>query len=201
MSLIHVLDSDGKVIQKIGSGKTFKTPPLSNGGNRFRFDVDNTGNILIAFLFQNRIEKYDDSGKLQFSLQREISKKMIINKKENAYYALTCGICFDEKGQIWNLERVKRPSRPNKEDYEKAMINENGMLRIDYSKLDIPEETDQFALDLYDQEGLHLNRYNLDHYCSNLRIIGDKLFICDADVTMDFYVYQLNEGSVASDWQ
>ena len=191
LSLLHIVDSDGKVIQKIGEGKIFKKTRLAIGGNRFRFDVDKTGNIAVVFLFQNRIEKFDSSGELQFSIQREISPKMVTYKKENAYYALTKGVSFDKKGRLWNLERVKRPTRPNREDYEKA--RQNGLQRPDMSKLDLPEKTDQFALDIYDQEGLRLNRHNLVHYCDNLRIIGDKLFVCDTEVAMDFFVYQIIE--------
>ena len=192
-SLLHILDTDGKVIQKFGEGIIYKTFPAANGGNRFRFDVDKNGNIIISFLFQNRIEKYDNTGRLRMSIKREILKEMIIDKKENLYYALSCGVSFDEKGRIWNLERVKRPPRPDRKTLEEAIINEDGILRIDKNKLDLPEKTDQYALDLYNQDGIFLYRYNLDHYCSNLRIIGDKLFVCDIDLTMDFYVYQINE--------
>ena len=116
---------------------------------------------------------------------------MVTYKKENAYYALTRGVCFDEKGRIWNLERLKRPTRPNREDYEKAW--QNGHQRPDLSKLDLPEKTDEFALDLYNPDGVHLFRHNLAHYCDNLRIIGDKLFVCDTEVSMDLFVYQIIE--------
>ena len=192
LSLIHVLDHEGKFIKSFGKGIIYKKFPLSNGGNRFVFTSDKDENNILVFLFQNRIEKYNADGKLLFSSSRVIKDEMYINKKENAYYALSVGVSADQEGRIWNLERVNRPRRLTKEDFEKASYRDaNGIVKLDKSKLDFPDKTDQYAIDLYSPDGEFLYRYPLDHYGSNIKVIGDKLFICDTGFTMDFYVYQI----------
>lgn len=194
-SLLHQMDADGQIIQRIGDGVIFPDPPLSIGGNRFTFDMNEDGDICIVFLFQNRIEKYTMDGELIFSMKRVIPKEMITNKKLDAYYSLSKGVSFDINGRIWNLERLERPFRYTSEDYEKAWVPFEGGMVIDYSKLAelLPEKTNEFSLDLYSADGLLLQRFQLDHYCSNMRICGDLLFIFDQDVTMDIYVYQILE--------
>lgn len=194
-SLIHQMDEDGQIINRIGDGVIYTEFPLSNGGNRFRFDMDAEGNICIVFLFQNRIEKYSMDGELIFSMKRVIPKEMIINKKLETYYSLTTGVSFDDQGRIWNLERLERSYRFKKEDLESAWTEMNGAMVIDKSKLAelLPEKTHEFAIDLYSSDGLFLQRFPLDHYCSNLRICGDLLFVFDQGVSMDVYVYRIVE--------
>ena len=190
--LIHILNSEGKFIEAYGKGIIYKKFPLSNGGNRFVFTTDQNGNSILIFLFQNRIEKYNAQGKLLLSASRVIKDEMVINKKENAYYSLSVGVSVDQEGKIWNLERVNRPPRISNEDFEKASYTDaNGIIKIDKSKLDWPDEVKQYAVDLYNPDGEFLYRYPLDHYCNNIRVIGDRLFICDKGFTMDFYVYQI----------
>jgi hypothetical protein len=193
LSLLHLLDSIGKRLFEIGDGIIYKQPPFSNGGNRFRFDVDQSGNVCIVFLFQNRIEKYNAEGEMIFSMKRAILDEMQINKKLDLYYALTGGLSFDDKGRIWNIERVHRPPKYSSETLKNALVVEDGRIRVDRSKLPTPQKTDQYAIDLYNQDGVFLYRYNLDHNCSNIRIIGDKLFVFDKEHSMDIYIYQITD--------
>jgi hypothetical protein len=191
LNLIHLLDGEGKFIKAFGKGIIYEKHPLSEGGNRFILTSDQNENIIIVFLFQNRIEKYNAQGKLLVSASRVIKDEMLINKKENTYYSLSVGVDVDNEGRIWNLERVNRP-RMTKEDIKKATYKDvDGIIKFDKSRIDWPDKTNQYAVDLYNPYGEFLFRYPLDHYCSNLRVIGDRLFICDTGYTMDFYVYQI----------
>jgi DNA-binding beta-propeller fold protein YncE len=180
LSLIKIIDESGKVTRKFGEGVIFKIFPLVNGGNRLVFTKDDDDNIYLTLLFQNRIEKFTPEGKLVFQTSRPVPDEMHHRtaKKPNVYVLISQGIDVDSLGRIWTITVTRRA---NKEELSPAG---KGLT-----------ETDRYRLDVLDSKGAFLKSFPLTHFCEDLRIIDDKIYILDQKRTMRFYIYKMSENA------
>ncbi len=177
LPLIKIIDENGKVRRKFGEGIIFKTFPLVNGGNRLIFTKDDDDNIYLTLLFQNRIEKFTSEGKLVFQTSRPVPDEMHHRtaKKPNVYILISQGIDVDSLGRIWIITVTRRLK---KEEAPPAGLELT--------------ETDRYRLDVFDSKGTFLKSFPLTHFCSDLRIIDDKIYILDQSRTMRFYIYKMS---------
>ena len=60
-----------------------------------------------------------------------------------------------------------------------------------WSEDEIPPTTDAYVLEVFDAEGVLLQRFPLDHYADVLRISGDRLYILDKIRRMQVHVYRI----------
>jgi len=179
LPLIKIMDENGRMIRKFGEGILFKTFPAINGGNRLVFTKDDDDNIYLTLLFQNRIEKFTSEGKLVLQTSRPVPDKMHSRrtKKPNQYTLISQGIDVDSQDRIWIITRTKRPEKE-----ERARRN-TGLT-----------ETDMYRLDVLNNKGTFLKSFPLTHFCDDMRIIDDKIYILDQYKTMRFYIYKISEN-------
>ncbi len=177
LPLIKIIDKSGKVKRKFGEGILFKIFPLINGGNRLIFTNDDDDNIYLALLFQNRIEKFTPDGKLVFKTNRPVPDKMHHRtaKLPHVYTGITRGIGVDSKGRTWIITCTRRLTKEEGPPEGLSII-----------------ETDRFRLDVIGSNGTFLKSFPLDHFCDDMRIIGDKIYILDQNRTMRFYIYAMS---------
>lgn len=180
LPLIKTIDESGKVTNKFGEGILFKTFPSVNGGNRLIFTKDDDDNIYLTLLFQNRIEKFTSEGKLVFKTSRPVPDEMHYRtlNKPNVYTLISQGIDVDSQGRIWIITVTRRPDKKE----------------IPPAGLELTE-TDRYRLDVFDSKGTFLKSFPLTHFCSDLRIIDDKIYILDQSRTMRFYIYKISENT------
>jgi hypothetical protein len=177
LPLIKIIDESGKVTNKFGEGILFKTFPSVNGGNRLIFTKDDDDNIYLTLLFQNRIEKFTSEGKLVFQTSRPVPDEMHHRtaNKPNLYVLISQGIDVDSQGRIWIITVTRRT---NKKEIPPAGLELT--------------ETDRYRLDVLDSKGTFLKSFPLTHFCNDMRIIDDKIYILDQDRTMQFYIYKMS---------
>ncbi len=180
LPLIKIIDESGKIRRKFGEGIIFKTFPLVNGGNRLIFTTDDDDNIYLTLLFQNRIEKFTSEGKLVFQTSRPVPDEMDHRgtNKPNVYILISLGIDVDSQGRIWIITVARRPNKEERSPAGKGLT-----------------ETDRYRLDVLDSKGTFLKSFPLTHFCNDMRIIDDKIYILDLSRTMRFYVYKISENS------
>ena len=180
LPLIKIIDKSGKVTRKFGEGIIFKTFPFVNGGNRLIFTKDDGDNIYLTLLFQNRIEKFTSEGKLVYQTSRPVPDEMHHRtaNKPNVYVLISQGIDVDSQGRIWVITVTRRP---NKKEIPPAGLELT--------------ETDRYRLDVIDSKGTFLKSFPLTHFCDDLRIIDDKIYILDQSRTMRFYIYKISENT------
>ena len=178
LPLIKIIDESGEITRKFGEGIIFKTFPSVNGGNRLLFTKDDDDNIYLTLLFQNRIEKFTSEGKLVFKTSRPVPDEMHHRtaNKPNVYTLISQGIDVDSQGRIWIITVTRRG---NKEEAPPAGLEIT--------------ETDRYRLDVLDSKGTFLESFPLTHFCDDMRIIDDKIYIVDQSRTMRFYIYKVSE--------
>ena len=62
---------------------------------------------------------------------------------------------------------------------------------LSWSEHEIPPTSDAFVLEVFDAEGVLLQRFPLDHYADVLRIGGDRLYILDKVRRMQVNCYRI----------
>ncbi len=102
-------NTDRKVLNTCFHPFIFHNPPMYYVSYLSVFELDENDNFYIAYGSENKVEKYDSSGKLVFSADRPLNKNIDINK---AKFHLTDGrihgpknilkgIGIDKKNRIW----------------------------------------------------------------------------------------------------
>ena len=98
--------------------------------------------------------------------------------KPNVYILISQGIDVDSHGRIWIITVTRRAK---KEEFPPAGLELT--------------ETDRYRLDVFDSKGTFLESFPLTHFCDDMRIIDDKIYILDQSRTMRFYIYKISENA------
>ena len=151
---------------------------MINGGNRLLFTKNDDDEIFLTFLFQNRIEKFTPDGKLVFKTSRPVPDEMHHRtaKMSHVYTGITRGIGVDSEDRTWVITCTRRLT--------KEEVPPEGLSLT---------ETDRFRLDVIGSNGSFLKSFPLDHFCDDMRIIDDKIYILDQNHTMRFYIYKTSQ--------
>ena len=96
-------------------------------------------------------------------------------KVSNVYTGISKGIGVDSQHRIWVITCTRR--------LIKNEIPPEGLSLI---------ETDRYRLDVIGSDGAFLKSFPLNHFCDDMRIIDDKIYILDQEHSMRFYVYQIS---------
>ncbi len=185
--LFRVLDGDGNFIREIGQGIFFTRQPYTTGGNRSLMTTDENDNAYMAFLFQNRISRYSPEGKHLFTADRPLPREKLINRELDMYTTINSGLDVDARGRIWVVAYTRKWERG--EIVTRSYFDGAEQISGDRSQT----ETDLFEIQIFDPDGVLLQKIPLTHYCDYLKIIDDRVYILDRDRLMQFYVYQINE--------
>jgi len=207
--LLQVMDREGKVLKTFGEPRDYKHGFVNAKGNNVRFAIGGDGVICVTFRFQNRIDKYSPDGKILWQAERDLNydarkplTKGSIERNASGGISMfsprmnTCSeaVAVDESGRTWVVTLARQLK-----DEEQAGTSV-GISRGDqgstlsmkpWSKDEIPPTSDAYVLEVFDAEGVLLQRFPLDHYADVLRISGDRLYVLDKIRRMQVLVYRI----------
>lgn len=207
--LFKKLDLEGKVTGEYGEPFDFEHPLLNQMGNQVTFAVDENDCVYLAYLYQNRIEKYSLEGKLLWRADRKLDYSTDPPKDKGKREARgggvsirmpqmnQCaeGIAVDGSGRVW----VVTLNRQTKEE-EQVGVNMSMTMIGGERKMSMKAEgntdlrtTDMYRLEVFNSEGELLGSLPLDHFVDGIYIKGDRLFLWDAVRGAKFYEYRIKE--------
>lgn len=124
-SILKIFDTEGNIEHEFGEPFLVDNARGSWTANYTNIMVDDDNNIYLAFIHQNRIEKYSDNGKLLLKISRELpfgleykygKEKMeiqgVVREIDRAMFPFVSrGIGVDSHGRIWVLGYKKEVPR------------------------------------------------------------------------------------------
>ena len=185
--ILKIYDLQGNVLHDFGDPFLVETARSSWVANFFHITVDDKNNIFVAFIAQNRIEKYSDTGKLQMKIDRQLpfdlgykyEKKKIEVRGEVSEYMdedfpqVSRGIGVDSKGRIW--VQVLKKQIPKDIDMENFIYQE------------------YFEFEVYSEDGILLTKLPLPgeiERFDNWTMNNDRLYFADPFGQSCVYVYK-----------
>jgi hypothetical protein len=181
------------VVREVGTQYDFGSFLLNRFGNSVEFAVDGQEQVHIAFLFQNRIEKYSSKGRLMWRADRELNYGMQPKDKGEIQKGRsssvrrpklnTCssGIAVDRLGRVW-VVTLDRQLRKEEEAGIGITINYSGAGRTMSYKVEGEAElrkTDAYKLEVYGPEGVLQGEIPVDCFVDGIFIHGQRLFLLD----------------------
>jgi hypothetical protein len=198
--LIKILDEKGKLQKEFGEIRDYGQPLLTSHANWFNFDVDPTGNFLISFRYQNRIEKYSPEGQLEWMSDRPLNydtKPLFPGKIEKSETGTmiqgpemnTCssGIAADAAGRAWVITWNRQLS----EEEMRSEILVGGR-RVASRGAQKTEKGDVYKLEVFDSDGFLLQEIPVRHNAHLIRIQNQQLFLLDISGARIFH-YEIAE--------
>jgi sugar lactone lactonase YvrE len=207
--LFKKLDLDGKVMGEHGEPFDFGHPLVNQRGNQVRFAVDGEGCVYLAYLYQNRVEKYSPEGKLLWRADRKLDYSTDPPKDKGKREArdggvsirmprmnqCSQGIAVDGSGRIW-VVTLSRQTREDEQVGVSVSINVSGgerkMSRKASGNTDL-RTTDIYKLEVFNPEGELLGSLPLDHFVDGIYVKDGRLFLWDALRGAKFYEYKIKE--------
>jgi sugar lactone lactonase YvrE len=200
--LIRLLDSEGNIQREFGEMFDYKHRMLNQRGNSFHFVVDANDFIYLTFSYQNRIDKYSPEGKLLWKADRilnyttkPLDKGKIERTKTGQSFqsprmnSVSSGIAVDNKGRSWVIT-YKRQIKEEERVYTITRATQTGVTREIKGDTDL-QETDMYALEIFDADGVLLGEIPLDHFVDEIYIKNDSLFLLDQMRGVKYYQYQI----------
>ena len=203
--LIRLLDSEGNIEREFGEMFDYKHRMLNRMGNAFNFVVDQNDFIYLTFSYQNRLDKYSPEGKLLWKADRVlnyITKPLDKGKIERTatsqsfqsprMNSVSTGLAVDNQGRTW-VVTFKRQIKKEEEVYMITRANQSGVTREVKGNTDL-QETDMYALEIFDANGVLLGEIPLSHFVDEIYIKNDSLFLLDKMRGVKYYQYQIVEN-------
>lgn len=197
--LIDIIDTERNIIRAFGEMKDFQNRVNNWWGNWFDFDVDIEDNFYLSFTRQNRLEKYNKDGKLQWRANRflnystDVLKNGYIKRPSGGIMIqapdmneVSKGISLDSKKRIWVLT-LNRQFEP-----EEKTMKGSGMGVTQILQQGIIKKMDIYKLEIYEPNGILLGEIQLKHLADGIRIQKDFLFIWEVD-NAKYYQYRIIE--------
>ena len=207
--LLQFMDREGKVVKTFGEPRDYKHGFVNAKGNNVRFAIGGDGFIYIDFRFQNRIDKYSPDGKILWQAERDLNydarkplTKGTIERNASGGISMhspkfnTCSeaVAADEGGRVWvaTLARQLKDEEEAGTNISVSRGDQGTTLSMrPWSEDEIPPTSNAYMLEVFDAEGVLLQRFPLDHYADVLRIKGDRLYILDKVRRMQVHVYRI----------
>jgi sugar lactone lactonase YvrE len=204
--LLELLDPEMKVIKEFGEIFDYGDDQTNMAGNYFRFAIDEKDNILLGFVYQNRVEKYAADGRLLWRADREINYptkllekgKIVTSGGRTLSYTapkmnrVVSGIAADDKGRVWVATFNRQIKKQEEVDVNTTSWANGEVARKITGNTDL-QTTDMFKLEVFDPEGLLLGEIPVSQFVDGLYIRKDKLFMLDCDRGVKYYEYQIIE--------
>jgi len=208
--LFRKLDLDGKVTGEYGKPLDFKHPLLNQMGNQVTFAADESGCVYLAYLYQNRIDKYSPEGKLLWRADRKLDYSTEPPKDKGKREAkgggvmiqmprmnqCSEGIAVDGSGRVW-VVTLNRQAKEEEQVGVNMSVNMSGGERKMSMKAQGNTDlrtTDMYKLEVFSPGGELLGSLPLDHFVDGIYIKGDRLFLWDAMRGAKFYEYRIKES-------
>jgi len=207
--LFKKLDLNGQVAGEYGEPFDFEHPLVNQMGNQVTLAVDENDCVYLAYLYQNRIDKYSPEGKLLWRADRKLDYSTDPPKDKGKREARgggvtiqmpqmnQCaeGIAVDSAGRAW----VVTLNRQTKEE-EKVGVNMSVTMSGGERKMSMKAQgntdlrtTDMYRLEVFSPEGELLGSLPLDHFVDGIYLKGERLFLWDAMRGAKFYEYRIKD--------
>jgi len=207
--LFKKLDLNGQVAGEYGEPFDFEHPLVNQMGNQVTLAVDENDCVYLAYLYQNRIDKYSPEGKLLWRADRKLDYSTDPPKDKGKREARgggvtiqmpqmnQCaeGIAVDSAQRIW----VITLNRQTRED-EQVGVNMSVTMSGGERKMSMKAQgntdlrtTDMYRLEVFSPEGELLGSLPLDHFVDGIYLKGERLFLWDAMRGAKFYEYRIKD--------
>jgi hypothetical protein len=207
--LFKKVDLNGKVIGEYGEPFDFKHPLVNQMGNQVTFAVDGSGCVYLAYLYQNRIDKYSPEGKLLWRADRKLDYSTDPPKDKGKREAsgggvsiqmprmnqCSEGIATDGAGRVWVVTLNRQPREEEQVGVNMSVTMSGGERKMSMKAQGNTDlrTTDMYRLEVFSQEGELLGSLPLDHFVDGIYIKGDRLFLWDAMRGAKFFEYRIKE--------
>jgi len=210
--LFKILAPDGRTITEFGRLTDFNEPLTNQLGNASALDVDARDAVYVAFIFQNRVEKFGPDGTLLWRADRplnygtEVKKKGFIDRLGGSglvvspeMNACATGIAADAKGRSWVVTYGRQLKKEVEEVRTTTLtLSPRGGGGTSFSSVKTEANTDvrttdAFKLELFAEDGVLLGELPLTHFADVIRIAGDSLFLIDRSHGVTVYQYRILE--------
>lgn len=166
--IVHVYENDGTFIREFCVPKDFEKENRITGtadGNKMSQVIDPYNNVYIAFLTQNRIEKYSIEGELLFTMDRVLNYDVVeLGTFRTLPTFITTDIGVDGKNRLWSLTCTKQSvlGDPNSTaSYEFELFNFDGIL---LGKIPYPDIKNSMGFRIYDDYLYLVKLYEVSEY-------------------------------------
>jgi sugar lactone lactonase YvrE len=203
--LVKLLGPNLETVREFGEPFDYGDEMTNRIGNSCYVAVDGQDNILLCFVYQNRVEKFSPEGRLLWRADRELnySTKLIekgrqeVTANSTRYYApklnrVTDAVAADEKGRAWI---VTRDRQIRKEEEVTIMVSgsvDRGSTRKVVGDTEL-RTTDMYKLEIFAPDGALLGAIPMTHFVDGIWVHRDRLFLLDRDRGVQFYEYKINE--------
>ncbi len=207
--LFKILDREGKILGEYGDPFDFDHALLNVQGNQVKFAVDGEGSVYLAYLYQNRVEKYSPQGKLLWRADRKLDYSLELPKDKGKMEAkgggisirmprlnqCANGIAVDGMGRVWVVTLTRQTREDEQVGVAMSVISTGGERKMSMKVEGNTEakKTDLYKLEVFSPEGELLGSLEVDHYIDGITIKGSRLFLWDAMRGAKFYEYRIEE--------
>lgn len=205
--LFKILDKTGNILGEYGEPYDFKHLLLNTTGNQVKFAVDREGAVYLAYLYQNRVEKYSPQGKLLWRADRKLDYSLELPKDKGKLEAkgggisvrmprlnqCANGIAVDDAGRVWVVTLTRQPREGEQVGVAMSFVSTGGERRMSMKVEGNTEvqKTDMYKLEIFSPEGELLGGLAVDHYVDGIYIKGSRLFLWDGLRGAKFYEYRI----------
>lgn len=191
--LFQITNQKGDKLKEFGQGVYFTNKIYKLGGNRLNFCVDENQNTYAAFLFQNRIDKYDKNGNAVFKIKRKPPVDRRLPEGKDMYKTLNSGIAVDSKERIW-LAATRRMEKPEEIINTQMTTSPGSGISIEKSGKGLSVvKTDMYEIELYDKEGQLLCKFPINHFTEKIRLFRNKLYIIENERELTIHIYRISD--------
>jgi len=193
--LVRVADETGKIVRSFAAARDFGDELLNSSLNEAIITVGRAGEVFIVYPFQNKLEKYDASGKLLWRADRELAYDMEVKDKGKIERSggsvsvmmprlnrAAAGASVDDKGRVWVVTYARQLKKEEQVGMMVGMTQSMGGGRSVSYKVQGDTElrnTNAFKLEIFDGDGILLGEIPLDVFVDGIFISGDRVFLLD----------------------
>ncbi|MFC1564481.1 NHL repeat-containing protein [candidate division KSB1 bacterium] len=181
IGLLGIYDLKGQFIKEFGRAIDFGRRAAIYDGNLFRYEADDKGNIYVLFHRQNRIEKYSSDGNLIFTADRKLNYEPEITEEDivtgggdrikiTVFTNISGGLALDPMNRLWTS----------------TLMTKN-------SSIADPPIYKERCFEIYNEDGILLQRLPVPVYFSYIKVFGDNLYLIDSSKKMCIYEYKIVE--------
>ncbi len=207
--LFKKLDFEGNVAGQYGEPLDFEHTLLNLMGNQVKFAADDQGFVYLAFLYQNRVEKYSPAGELLWRADRKLDYSLEAPKDRGKMEAkgggvsvrmprlnqCANGIAVDGAGRVWVVTLTRQAKEDEQVGVAMSMMVTGGERKMSMKVEGNTEiqKTDMYKLEVFSPEGDLLGSLAVDHFVDGITIKGNRLFLWDGMRGAKFYEYRIEE--------
>ncbi|MFC1563849.1 NHL repeat-containing protein [candidate division KSB1 bacterium] len=183
---LDTYDEKGRLVKSFGSIFDFGDEKSNLYRNGVYFTVDNDSNVIVTFMYLNRIEKYSKDGELFFRTDRPLD----IDVDLLDLRIISSAVESDSKNYKWVSTLNRKLNDKENISYGEGDAPGGGMAAYLHKSSEVTE-TDVYELEIFNSEGILQGKIPIDYFCDNLRIFGDRLFVIDTFRAMCVYEYRI----------